>query len=206
MAALSRAGAQADSAAAQFVEPPRESGSRDVCRRAHVLARHEWRRSIDIGWSDGLSTRLGVGRFCGARLSSRHRRVRRRVLARLGKRLPASAVPPPTAIRADQAHGPELIRRSAHARRGSLLLVPHYSPEELAAIESDRRRRVTAALRLGSTASAGVAGPAWLAPLIVGLAAALAIALVAGVVTLAQGAARTGTNGAPAATATPSAR
>lgn len=67
--------------------------------------------------------------------------------------------------------------------------------EERLEVESDRRRRVSAAFRLGSEASPASAGLSWLGPLAAGIAIAIAVALVIGVVTLARSSA-----GSPAAT------
>jgi hypothetical protein len=62
--------------------------------------------------------------------------------------------------------------------------MPELTPEEQVEVEADRRRRVTAAFRLGSEAAPGSSGPSWLGPIAAGIAIALAIALVIGVVTL----------------------
>ena len=64
--------------------------------------------------------------------------------------------------------------------------MPELRPEELLEIEADRRRRITAAFRLGSHAAPGAAGPPWLGPLAAGVAIAVAIAMIVGIVTLAQ--------------------
>jgi hypothetical protein len=79
--------------------------------------------------------------------------------------------------------------------------MPEYSPEELLAIEANRRRRVTAAFRLGSQATEDTANPSWLYPLAIGVAITIAIALFLGIGTLAQSASR-----APVPVATPSSR
>jgi hypothetical protein len=71
--------------------------------------------------------------------------------------------------------------------------VSDYRPEEKAAIEADRRRRATAAFRLGSGAigsTGSTSGLPWLAPLLVGAGIGVGIALIAGIVTLAQHGAR----------------
>jgi Tfp pilus assembly protein PilN len=79
--------------------------------------------------------------------------------------------------------------------------LPDFSDEELLAIEADRRRRVTAAFRLGSQATAGSPGSSWLFPLAIGIAVAIAIALLLGIGTLVQNASHT-----TAPVATPSSR
>lgn len=73
--------------------------------------------------------------------------------------------------------------------------MPELTPEERLEVESDRQRRVTAAFRLGTEATPGTASPAWWGPLLAGLAIALVIALILGVVALARA---TNTGGAPA--------
>jgi hypothetical protein len=62
--------------------------------------------------------------------------------------------------------------------------MPKLTPEEQLEVEADRRRRMTAAFRLGSEARPGTANPSWIGPLAAGIAFALAIALGIGVVTL----------------------
>ncbi|HVH63439.1 MAG TPA: hypothetical protein VNA65_07555 [Candidatus Dormibacteraeota bacterium] len=64
--------------------------------------------------------------------------------------------------------------------------MPELTPEERLEVESDRRRRVAAAFRLGSEATPGTKSPAWWGPLLAGLAIALVIALILGVVALAR--------------------
>lgn len=66
--------------------------------------------------------------------------------------------------------------------------MPDYRPDELLAIESDRRRRVIAAFRLGSRATEDSSKPSWLLPLAIGVAIAIAISLFLGIATLAQNA------------------
>jgi hypothetical protein len=79
--------------------------------------------------------------------------------------------------------------------------MPDFGAEELLAIEADRRRRITAAFRLGSQATVESPSPSWLFPLAIGIVIAIAIALLLGIGTLVQNASRT-----PAPVATPSAR
>jgi len=62
--------------------------------------------------------------------------------------------------------------------------MPELTSEEQLEVEADRRRRVTAAFRLGSEATPGTWGPSWIGPIAAGVAIALAIALVIGVITL----------------------
>jgi hypothetical protein len=62
--------------------------------------------------------------------------------------------------------------------------VPELTPEDQLEVEADRRRRVAAAFRLGSAATPGTTSPSWIGPLAAGLAIALVVALVMGVVTL----------------------
>jgi len=62
--------------------------------------------------------------------------------------------------------------------------MPELTPEEQLEVDADRRRRVTAAFRLGSEATPGTSGPAWIGPVAAGIGIALAIALVIGVITL----------------------
>lgn len=64
--------------------------------------------------------------------------------------------------------------------------MPDLTPEDQLEIESDRRSRVTAAFRLGTEAKPGSRGLAWSGPLLAGLALALLIALVMGVIALAR--------------------
>jgi len=84
--------------------------------------------------------------------------------------------------------------------------VTDYTPDELLAIESDRRRRTVAAFRLGSAASAGRPGPTWITPLAAGLGLAIAVALTLGIVVLAQGAAHPSVTNSPVPAVTPAAR
>jgi hypothetical protein len=79
--------------------------------------------------------------------------------------------------------------------------MPDFSAEDRLAIEADRRRRVTAAFRLGSQATQESSGSPWLYPLAIGVAIAMAIALFLGIGTLAQNASHS-----PAPAATPSSR
>ncbi|TMD89981.1 MAG: hypothetical protein E6I73_09325 [Chloroflexi bacterium] len=83
--------------------------------------------------------------------------------------------------------------------------MPDFSPDERLAIEADRRRRVTAAFRLGSKASGGAPGPAWVLPVVSGIAVAVVIGLFLGIVTLAQNASG-GATRSPAPVASPSNR
>ncbi len=62
--------------------------------------------------------------------------------------------------------------------------MPELTPDEQLEVEADRRRRVTAAFRLGSEATPGTSGPGWIGPVAAGLGIALAMALVIGVITL----------------------
>jgi hypothetical protein len=62
--------------------------------------------------------------------------------------------------------------------------MPELTPEEQLEVEADRRRRVTAAFRLGSEVTPATSGPTWLGPIAAGIALALAIALVVGVIVL----------------------
>lgn len=64
--------------------------------------------------------------------------------------------------------------------------MPDLAPEDQLEIESDRRRRVTSAFRLGKEAKPATAGLSWAGPLAAGLAIALAIAIVMGVIALAR--------------------
>ncbi len=84
--------------------------------------------------------------------------------------------------------------------------MPDYSPEELLAIEADRRRRVTAAFRLGSHAPEESPGSSWLFPLVIGIAIAVVIALFLGIGTIAENASPTSAGHTPGAVATPSSR
>lgn len=61
------------------------------------------------------------------------------------------------------------------------------SPEDALEVEADRRRRVTAAFRLGSEASPRSAGLSARGQLAAGIAIAVAIALIAAVIVLTQG-------------------
>jgi hypothetical protein len=81
--------------------------------------------------------------------------------------------------------------------------MPELTPEEMLEVESDRRRRVTAAFRLGSEASPATTGPSWIGPLAAGIAIALAIALVMGVIALAQSSTGGGASKSPAIVSTP---
>ena len=60
------------------------------------------------------------------------------------------------------------------------------SPEDALEVEADRRRRVTAAFRLGSEATPRAAGLSARGQLAAGIAMAVAIALVTAVVALTQ--------------------
>ncbi len=62
--------------------------------------------------------------------------------------------------------------------------MPELTPEEQLEVEADRRRRVTAAFRLGSEARPGTGDPSWIGPLAAGVAIAVAIALVMGIIAL----------------------
>lgn len=64
--------------------------------------------------------------------------------------------------------------------------MPEMTPEDQLEIQSDRRRRVTSAFRLGTQAKPGTSGLAWWGPLLSGLAIAIVIALVMGVIALAR--------------------
>jgi hypothetical protein len=66
------------------------------------------------------------------------------------------------------------------------------SPEDALEVEADRRRRVTAAFRLGSEASPRATGLSAKGQLAAGTAMALAIALILVVIALAQGASGAG--------------
>jgi hypothetical protein len=66
------------------------------------------------------------------------------------------------------------------------------SPEDALEVEADRRRRVTAAFRLGSEASPRTSGPSSTGQLAAGMAIAIAVALVVGVLALAHGATTSG--------------
>ena len=55
------------------------------------------------------------------------------------------------------------------------------SPEDALEVEADRRRRVTAAFRLGSEASPRAFGPSSAGQFAAGMAIAIAVALVLGV-------------------------
>jgi hypothetical protein len=83
--------------------------------------------------------------------------------------------------------------------------MPDFSPDERLAIEADRRQRVTAAFRLGSKATGGAPAPAWLLPMVMGIAIAVVIGLFLGIATLAQNAS-TGATHSPAPAASPSNR
>jgi hypothetical protein len=61
------------------------------------------------------------------------------------------------------------------------------SPEDALEVEADRQRRVTAAFQLGSEASPRAAGPSSIGQLAAGVAIAVAIVLILGVIALAQG-------------------
>jgi hypothetical protein len=58
------------------------------------------------------------------------------------------------------------------------------SPEETLEVEADRQRRVTAAFRLGSEASPRAPGLSAVAQLATGIAIAIAVALILGVIAL----------------------
>jgi len=60
------------------------------------------------------------------------------------------------------------------------------SPEDALEVEADRRRRVTGAFRLGSESSPRTAGPSSAAQLAAGMAIAIAIILVLGVIAIAH--------------------
>jgi hypothetical protein len=62
--------------------------------------------------------------------------------------------------------------------------MPELTPEDQLEVEADRRRRVTAAFRLGREAKPGTPGASCVGPILAGLAIAIGIALVIGVVTL----------------------
>jgi len=83
--------------------------------------------------------------------------------------------------------------------------MPDFSADERLAIEADRRRGVRAAFRLGSKGPSGAPGPPWLLPIVMGIAAAIAIGLFLGIATLAQNAS-TGATHTPAPVASPSNR
>jgi hypothetical protein len=83
--------------------------------------------------------------------------------------------------------------------------MPELSPEDALEVEADRRRRVTRAFRLGSEGSRG-AGPSAAGQLAAGMAIAIAIVLILGVIALVQGAGSAGGAGhspAPVVTPTP---
>jgi hypothetical protein len=82
--------------------------------------------------------------------------------------------------------------------------MPDLTPDDLLEIESDRRRRLNAAFRLGSEAPPGAGGPGWLGPLAAGIAIAVAVALVAGVITLARASSTGSPSATPAVTSSPS--
>ncbi len=83
--------------------------------------------------------------------------------------------------------------------------VTELNAAEMLEVEADRRRRVTAALRLGTEASATPARPSGVGALVAGIAIALAVALVLGIVAIAQGAgALGGASRSPAPAASPS--
>jgi hypothetical protein len=65
--------------------------------------------------------------------------------------------------------------------------MPELSPEDALEVEADRRRRVTAAFRLGSETSPRAAGLSARGQLAAGTAIALAIALIVAVIALTQG-------------------
>jgi hypothetical protein len=78
------------------------------------------------------------------------------------------------------------------------------SPEDVLEIEADRRRRVTAAFRLGSEASPRTSGLSAAGQLGAGVAIAIAVLLVLGVIALAQGTAgSSGASRSPAPVASP---
>jgi hypothetical protein len=82
--------------------------------------------------------------------------------------------------------------------------MPDLTPDDLLEIESDRRRRVNAAFRLGSEAPPGAPGPRWIGPLVAGIAIAVAVALIAGVITLARASSTSSPPATPAVTTSPS--
>ncbi len=78
-------------------------------------------------------------------------------------------------------------------------------PEDVLEVEADRRRRVTEAFRLGSQASTAGAGLPWIGPLVAGAAIAVAIALILGIIALAQaGSTSSGATRSPTPVVTPS--
>jgi len=64
--------------------------------------------------------------------------------------------------------------------------MPDMSPEDELEVEADRRRRVTGAFQLGSESSPRTAGPASAAQLAAGMAIAIGIILVLGVIAIAH--------------------
>ena len=64
--------------------------------------------------------------------------------------------------------------------------MPDMSPEDELEVEADRRRRVTGAFRLGSESTPRTAGPRSAAQLAAGVAIAIAIILVLGVIAIAH--------------------
>jgi hypothetical protein len=83
--------------------------------------------------------------------------------------------------------------------------MPELTPEQQLEVLADRRRRVTAAFRLGSEATPGSTGPSWIGPLAAGIAIALAIALVMGIVALARATSTSSTpHATPVVTSSPS--
>ena len=81
--------------------------------------------------------------------------------------------------------------------------MPDLSPEDELEIQSDRRRRVTAAFRMGSEAGPGTPGMSWWGPLAAGIAIALAIAVAIGVITLARAGNASSPPSTPAVTRSP---
>lgn len=77
------------------------------------------------------------------------------------------------------------------------------SPEDALEVEADRQRRVTAAFRLGSESSPRTTGPSSAGQLAAGTAIAIGVALVLGVIALAQGATSSSATHSPAPVVTP---
>src|ERR1700694_532092 len=90
-------------------------------------------------------------------------------------------------------------------RSCSVVAMTELSPEEILEVEADRRRRVSAALRLGSQPSEAAARPVGAGALAAGTAIAIALALALGVIAIAQGTGGLGGGGrAPAPAGSPS--
>jgi hypothetical protein len=64
--------------------------------------------------------------------------------------------------------------------------MPDMRPEDELEVEADRRRRVTGAFRLGSESSPRTAGPSSAAQLAAGMAIAIGVILVLGVIAIAH--------------------